>query len=1007
MAQPVSDEAGTELVIIANRARIPAIFRMPDYQCFRALLWSALSISVFVAAENRVCAASYSTNALSPEKELASFQLADPKLIVELVAAEPDVISPVAIAFDPDGKLFVAEMIDYPTGPGSGRIRLLQDRDGDGKYETVTAFAENLPFPNSVLPWKGGVLITAAPDLWFLKDEDGDGRADTKRVLFTGFGRGNQQLRANGLTWGLDNWVYGANGRSDGEVSGGALTNRVSLRGHDFRFRPDTGEFEALAGRCQFGLGYDDWGNRFLSWNTIPIRHEVLPERYLNRNPALASTESLQDIIEPGDNGEVFPLAPPPLTFNNESIRSFNALAGLKIFRGTALGEAYRGNAFMGEALLSLVHRRILEPDGVTFVARRGERRTEFLASSDPWFHGVNYATGPDGALYVVDFYRRFVEHPDFVQGKPRNETPWRTGAEHGRIWRIRNREVPIQRARPQLSKESSSELVDQLRNPNGWWRDAAQRVVIERNDSAAAPALRKMATSDSYPLARLHAAYTLNALGSLNSETVVKLLSDSDPHLREHAIRLAEQQQELQQLEPVLRKFSDDENARVRFQLALAAGSFSESGRVDLLATLARRDVGDRWQRLAILSSVGPTGWKLLSKLCDDGQWLQSLDAPADFLEQLARLIAASGGRADIQQCLALASEEKGGSLAPGRLAMLNGLAEGLPSSMSLRKLVGSEQTDWQLNREAIRKAIELGVALAFSNDASVPARIRALRLLSRDGFAASSGAEIVRLLVPTEPIAVQAAAARALGEVNDPAVAESVFNKWTTYSAATRRNVIESTPRSSALTSALLARLEAGTLSMGEVPPNVRQALLRRNETKSRFEKVFKADGSDRGEVIAKYQPVVSVDGDPKRGAAVFAKNCIVCHSTKGVGGHVGPDLSGIGSKPNSALLVDILDPSRQVSPDYANYSVETADGKAINGFIVAENATSVTFRRPNEPDETLLRSQIKSLRAETKSLMPEGLEQGMTEQGLADLLAFLRYPDAKYLVEANDVK
>src|SRR5437899_6900163 len=334
----------------------------------RLILWSAFAL--FTEAGG-LFAAEPATNALSPEQELASFHLADPELTIELVAAEPDVISPVAIAFDAEGRLFVAEMIDYPNASTGGRIRLLEDRDADGHYKRATVFADDLPFPNGVLPWKEGVLITAAPNIWYLKDTKGDGRADERRIMFTGFAPGNQQLRVNGLTWGLDNWVYGANGRSDGDVRGDSAGATVPVRGHDFRFRPETGQFEAVAGRSQFGLALDDWGNRFLSWNTIPIRHEVLPERYLDRNRHLASTESLLDIIEAGDTGRVFPLTPPPLTFNNDSVKNFNALAGLTIYRGEGLGAKYRGNAFMGESLLNLVHRRVLEPDGVTFVARR------------------------------------------------------------------------------------------------------------------------------------------------------------------------------------------------------------------------------------------------------------------------------------------------------------------------------------------------------------------------------------------------------------------------------------------------------------------------------------------------------------------------------------------------------------------------------------------------------------------------------------------------------------
>ncbi len=220
----------------------------------------AILLSLFAAA------AGEPSKPLTPQQAMASFRLADDALRIELVAAEPEVASPVAIAFDADGRIFVAEMLDYPTAQTSGRIRLLEDGDGDGRYETSSVFADKLPFPNGVLPWRGGVLVTAAPDIWYLSDTNGDGRADERRVLFTGFGVGNPQLRVNGLMWGLDNWVYGANGRSEGEIRrpDDSPGKTISIRGHDFRFRPDTGAFEAVAGRSQFGLARDDWGNRFL-----------------------------------------------------------------------------------------------------------------------------------------------------------------------------------------------------------------------------------------------------------------------------------------------------------------------------------------------------------------------------------------------------------------------------------------------------------------------------------------------------------------------------------------------------------------------------------------------------------------------------------------------------------------------------------------------------------------------------------------------------------------------
>ncbi len=367
-----------------------------------------------------------STGPRSTQDEQAAFALADPALKIELIAAEPEVTSPVAIAWDEDGRLYVAEMIDYPVATAAGRIRRLEDRDGDGRYEHATIFAEGLPFPNGVLPCFGGLLVTAAPDIWFFRDRDGDGRAEEKSVVLTGFGEGNTQLRVNGLSFGLDNMIYAANGRSSGEIrSPNAPPARAaSISVRDLRFRltapagvgkPEAANIEAIAGFSQFGLAHDDWGNRFPSWNTIPVRHVVLEQQTLDRNPYLAETSCIASILDMADGGRIFSISPAQARFNRESVAFFNASCGPLIERGGLLPGAYHGNAFVCEPLANLVHRRVLEPDDVTFVARRVEQGKEFLASSDPAFRPVNLATGPDGALYIVDMYRELVEHPQFV----------------------------------------------------------------------------------------------------------------------------------------------------------------------------------------------------------------------------------------------------------------------------------------------------------------------------------------------------------------------------------------------------------------------------------------------------------------------------------------------------------------------------------------------------------------------------------------------------------------
>jgi putative membrane-bound dehydrogenase-like protein len=883
--------------------------------------------------------------------------------------------------------------------------------------------------------------------------------ADERRVLFTGFGLGNQQLRVNGLTWGLDNWVYGANGRSEGEIRrpDDSPGKAISIRGHDFRFRPDTSEFEAVAGRSQFGLARDDWGNRFLSWNTIPIRHEVLPERYLNRNPHLAATESIADIIEPGDTGRVFPLAPPPLTFNNESVKNFNALSGLTIFRGGALGEEYRGNAFVGESLLNLVHRRVLEPNGVTFTARRGEREKEFLASTDSWFHPVNFATGPDGALYVVDFYRKFVEHPDWVRGVARNEVPWRTGSEHGRIWRVRNSKSQISNRKVSLSRASAAELVEHLRSDNGWLRDTAQRMLVERQERAAIPALEKLARQVSSPLGRLHALYTLDGLHALTPDVLLTALKDSQPGVREHAVRLSERllaspsaipphpsplpqgEGERQaatgknegaritetqakvspspggegwgegerriDLAGAVLSLAEDPDPRVRFQVALSLGEFEDNAKIDALTKIARRDYADRWHTLAVLSSVGPKAWPLLKKLAqEEPAWLNApTGEQAKFLDQAARLVGANHSETELKECLTLLIQPVAQPPASGHLALLVGLADGLARTpRPLRDLMNNPPDMLKSQIQSLGALVDIAATRAAALREEVSDRLDAVRILARV-TPELSGHTLLDLLQPRQPAEIQSAAARALAELDDDALAKTIFARWSQYAAATRRRVLAAIPRSTAMTAALADALEHESLSPVELDASVRQSLLKtpNDPLKQRFQKLLTpAAVPDRQEVVARFQPALKMEGDRQRGAALFAKTCLLCHTIEGQGRHVGPDLSGIASRPKDALLVDILDPSRQVSPDFINYTLATTDGKLVTGFIVSETAASVTLRRAGEADDTVLRSQIKELRAEGKSLMPEGLEHGLTPQNLADLLSFLQKPEGRLL-------
>jgi putative membrane-bound dehydrogenase-like protein len=409
---------------------------------------------------------------LPPEDALKSFQIAD-GLRIELVAAEPLVASPCAMAFDERGRLFVAENRGYPntSTPPQGTIAMLEDTDGDGRMDKRTVFADGLTFPNGVLPWRGGLIVTCAPDVLYFKDTDGDGRADERRVLLSGFDtKGSTQLRVNAPTLGPDGWIYLAAGLSGGAITCPEHPERPALKmTADVRFHPDTLEVENVDGRSQYGMSFDDYGNRFICMNRVPVQHVVLSSKVLTRNPHLAFSETVQDCSERsvksglrggGDGVRLFPISQ-NLTTADSHAGTFSAACEIMIWRGGALPEKYVGCAFTCDPTGNLVHVDKLEPRGATFtaVAMFEKEQREFLASRDDWFRPVFLATGPDGALYIADMYRKTIEHPDYLPEEIRKRTDFESGKGMGRIWRIWRKSGATQKPVKSLAGLSKSEL--------------------------------------------------------------------------------------------------------------------------------------------------------------------------------------------------------------------------------------------------------------------------------------------------------------------------------------------------------------------------------------------------------------------------------------------------------------------------------------------------------------------------------------------------------------------
>ena len=451
---------------------------------------------------------------------------------VELVCAEPLVSDPIAIDWDAAGRLWVVEMGDYPQGQDGpqgqngpqggnggefthGRIRVLEDSDHDGKYDRSTVFLDDLGFPTGVMPWRRGILITCAPEILYAEDTNGDGKADLREVLFQGFVEGNPQHRVNALRWGLDNWIYGANGDSGGTISSAKTGAQVDIHARDFRIRPETGEIQTQSGMAQYGRCRDDWGNWFGGRNLQPLWHCALEDHYLRRNPFLIPPDPCVDLMDPPTCPRVYPISSALPRFNELwTLNRFTSSCGIEIYRDSLFGPGFSHSCFICEPTHNLVNHSVLTPRGTSFIARRApeELQSEFLASSDHWFRPVQVRTGLDGALWVVDMYRLVIEHPDYIPAKWHPQLDFYAGRGMGRIYRV----LPVgtePRKFESLDRLTTSQLVEALDDPNGPRRDLIQQSLIERNDPSAKQPLERLAVQGARPQSRLTALCTLEGL--------------------------------------------------------------------------------------------------------------------------------------------------------------------------------------------------------------------------------------------------------------------------------------------------------------------------------------------------------------------------------------------------------------------------------------------------------------------------------------------------------------
>lgn len=955
---------------------------------------------------------------LSPEDGLKSIRVKD-GFEVQLVAAEPLVMDPVAIAWGADGKLWVVEMADYPVGadgnpapPNGSRIRFLQDSDDDGAYDKSTLFMNGVSFPNGILPWRKGVLVTAAPEIFYAEDTNGDGKADKKEVLYTGFTEGNPQLRINGLRWGLDNWVYLANGWSSrGKVKSLKTGVEVEVSGRDLRIRPDTGEIEVVEGMTEFGRERDDWGDWFGCDNAHPMWHYVLAERYTKRNPHVPPPDPREQLIKP---------FPPKVYAASRHARRYNAFDIQDHFQSACSAVVYRDDllfpredgssgtrtqhAFVCDPVHNLVHHSILTDAGVTFTAARAadEQTSEFFASTDNWCRPVMALTGPDGALWVVDMYRFMIEHPEYLPDIGRKELSphYRLGEDRGRVYRV----VPKgseRRPIPRMDRWRTIELCRAaMDSPSGWQRDMAQMLLLWNRDRMRGEAkgeLSGVVYGSQNPLARLQALCTLEGLEAVTPELLAAALADSHWAVRRQALRIAEQFVDQPAVVDAAHALVDDPEPKVRLQLAFSLGAWEGWRHGQALAKLAYgRDGDDPYLAAAVLSGAALHVFELDRALYKADGALRNGRVHRGLLRTTLATVD------DPRVAGLLLHSALSGEFDTPTMRTFADFLDALPATRGSAEALGS--TEDRLGA-AIRhgwQMVDASKNLASDAGAPVDRRVALVNLLGRRPSLADSELDfLAAALAPASPFELQQAAAAGAGRTGGARVPRVLLSKWAEHSPALRGSIIDVLLRNEAWTTELLDAVERKLVIVTDIDLPRRQRLMNHanKAIKDRAAKLLaeSAVAENRQKVLEAHQPVLAMKGDATRGKEMYRQHCAVCHKLDDHGQDVGPNLAAAREMTGEAMLTHILDPNRQSEPKYIAYTATTNTGETIVGIIAGETGNSVTMKGIDGKDRSVLRNDLKSLISSNRSLMPDGFESAMTRQQLADLMQFLKTPEA----------
>lgn len=977
--------------------------------------------------------------ALSPADEQKSF-VVPPGFQVRLFASEPEVVNPVAMSFDERGRLWVLELYEYPLGAkpgekGRDRIKILEDTDGDGMADKVTVFADGLSLATGLLVGNGGVYVGEAPHLWFMRDTNGDDVADEKTEVLTGFGLEDRHELLNGFTWGPDGQLYMTHGvftKTGAKDPGNPNAAPVVISAGVARFNPQTRGIEVFAEGTSnpWGVDFDAKGNAFVSACVIDHLFHLVPGGLYSRQAGQAP----------------FPYAYGELPSIVDHQHHMAAYAGIDIYQGDQWPKEWQGAALQGNIHQNALNIDRLTPKGSSFTASKWTASGDFLTTKDGWFMPVSTQTGPDGAVWVMDWYDRY---PCYQNA---NADPAGVDRERGRIWRVvwtgddANKPVPSRPAKDMnLATLSGDDLAKLLTHPNVWQRRMAQRVLTGRGETAFGPRqlhpqtpLHQIMAKGETPEARLAALWTLHSTGLLDEDSLDEAAKDKDPAVRTWAARLTgERGHPLGDATRRLTKLAEDPDSTVRLGVTVAARQFvsgsltldtppkvplSEVITGPVLSTLF---VGHRdrtknesdpvlnflyWMALEPVIAYDPVHAiaaykadgaqrelpfsaevlrKIMRRTCDLRDEVMLSRAVLEFgkipADATATLVAGLQG---------LLEGQRGKALTPNAeaVAVVSRLAQSANGDLAkIAQQIGSLWGDATAIKASLARVTDVS-----SSEADRIAAIRTARRLKTD----DTREALLSVFNGTASEKLRIEAIRGLGDVGVDDTARQLLEKWPALSPTLRAAVAELCTTRGNWKWPFYRAVESGVVKRGDLPPTVIRALATSQNVNERDKAVqlfgkVQASIAEKLKVIAlKRKIVANGPVDLVAGHEVAKKTCFICHKLYGEGADIGPDLTGVGRSSLEALLHNVINPNEIIGQGYEQVEVETKDDQTISGRMTENTATHVKLLMAGPTEAIVDKSNVKVLRVTENSAMPEGLEQ-MPEADFRNLIWFILAP------------